>query len=142
MSCAETLFFQAFSCTDSCSVRIARTSIADLSWSPNRSMCWFPWFCGGFVAQSCKVAKLFAKHFKLIEQQTLLTKRAPAIAVGTPHRLHQVKSATTRDHRPASDHSYSYLMARSLCEADRACILPKKALQSLPLPPLSLLARS
>lgn len=40
--------------------------------------------------QFCKVAKLFAKHFKLIEQQTLLTKRAPAVAVGTPNRLQQL----------------------------------------------------
>lgn len=40
--------------------------------------------------RSCKVAKLFARHFKLIEQQTLLTNQAPAIAVGTPHRLQQL----------------------------------------------------
>ena len=34
--------------------------------------------------------KLFAKHFKVAEQQALLTKSAPAIAVGTPHRLAQL----------------------------------------------------
>lgn len=40
--------------------------------------------------QACKVAKLFAKHFKVPEQQALLTKTAPAIGVGTPHRLSQL----------------------------------------------------
>ncbi|CAM9152599.1 unnamed protein product [Heterosigma akashiwo] len=38
------------------------------------------------LLSSCPVAKLFAKHMKIQEQQKLLKKCAP-IAVGTPSRL-------------------------------------------------------
>ena len=37
--------------------------------------------------QACKVGKLFAKHFKVEEQQADLAKRRLAVAVGTPNRL-------------------------------------------------------
>ena len=43
------------------------------------------------------MAKLFARHFKVHEQQAALTKSAPAIAVGTPHRLAQVTE--TQNHK-------------------------------------------
>lgn len=38
-------------------------------------------------AQAVKVGKLFAKHFKVGEQQEALSKAPLAIAVGTPNRL-------------------------------------------------------
>ncbi|XP_060065423.1 uncharacterized protein C3orf26 homolog [Ylistrum balloti] len=41
-----------------------------------------------FKSDECKIAKLFAKHFKLEEQQKFLTKRVCHIGVGTPNRLH------------------------------------------------------
>ena len=37
--------------------------------------------------QACRIAKLFAKHFKVPEQQEVLEKEAVGIACGTPHRL-------------------------------------------------------
>ena len=41
-------------------------------------------------AQECRVAKLFAKHLKVGDQQAALLGGAPAIGVGTPHRLAQL----------------------------------------------------
>lgn len=40
--------------------------------------------------QECKVAKLFAKHLKVGDQQAALLQGAPAVGVGTPHRLAQL----------------------------------------------------
>jgi U3-containing 90S pre-ribosomal complex subunit len=37
--------------------------------------------------QACRIHKLFAKHFKVEEQQLLLRESPCAIAVGTPNRL-------------------------------------------------------
>ena len=39
------------------------------------------------AAQECRIAKLFAKHFKVAEQQKLLEGAAVGIASGTPNRL-------------------------------------------------------
>lgn len=39
------------------------------------------------VLQVCRVAKLFAKHFKLEEQQQELQSRCVNIATGTPNRM-------------------------------------------------------
>lgn len=38
-------------------------------------------------AQECRIAKLFAKHFKVAEQQKLLEGAAVGVASGTPNRL-------------------------------------------------------
>ena len=37
--------------------------------------------------QICRIAKLFAKHFKVEEQQSDLSSRAVNIASGTPNRM-------------------------------------------------------
>jgi superfamily II DNA/RNA helicase len=42
------------------------------------------------LAQVCKVAKLFAKHFKVPEQQRLLESTVVGIASGTPNRLNRL----------------------------------------------------
>ena len=39
------------------------------------------------IMQACRIAKLFAKHFKLAEQQEHLQQHALCIAAGTPNRL-------------------------------------------------------
>ncbi|XP_069125299.1 uncharacterized protein C3orf26 homolog [Argopecten irradians] len=41
-----------------------------------------------FKSSDCKIAKLFAKHFKLEEQQKFLAKKVCHIGLGTPNRLH------------------------------------------------------
>lgn len=43
-----------------------------------------------FKVGGCKIAKLFAKHFKLAEQAKFLKKTVVHIAVGTPKRLTQL----------------------------------------------------
>ena len=40
-----------------------------------------------FPSQACKIMKLFAKHLKVEEQETMLSSTKAAIAVGTPNRL-------------------------------------------------------
>jgi len=40
--------------------------------------------------QQCKIGKLFAKHFKLEEQQKLLEEEFIKLAVGTPNRLEKL----------------------------------------------------
>ena len=40
-----------------------------------------------FKGESCKTAKLFAKHFKLEEQSKSLGEKLSHLAVGTPHRV-------------------------------------------------------
>lgn len=40
-----------------------------------------------WLLQVCKVAKLFAKHFKVEEQQKELSSRPVNIATGTPNRM-------------------------------------------------------
>ncbi|XP_052087457.1 protein CMSS1-like [Mytilus californianus] len=40
-----------------------------------------------FKTESCKCAKLFAKHFKLEEQQKFLEKRVCHLGIGTPNRI-------------------------------------------------------
>ncbi|OWF50212.1 Protein CMSS1 [Mizuhopecten yessoensis] len=41
-----------------------------------------------FKSEQCQIAKLFAKHFKLEEQQKFLAKKVCHIGLGTPNRLH------------------------------------------------------
>ena len=40
-----------------------------------------------YVGLKCKIAKLFAKHFKVQDQIDLLSKQYFPVAVGTPNRL-------------------------------------------------------
>ncbi|XP_021354062.1 protein CMSS1-like [Mizuhopecten yessoensis] len=48
-----------------------------------------------FKSEQCQIAKLFAKHFKLEEQQKFLAKKVCHIGLGTPNRLHTlVKSGS------------------------------------------------
>ncbi|XP_033741402.1 uncharacterized protein C3orf26 homolog [Pecten maximus] len=48
-----------------------------------------------FKSSECRIAKLFAKHFKLEEQQKFLAKKVCHIGLGTPNRLHTlVKSGS------------------------------------------------
>ena len=39
------------------------------------------------LVQACRIAKLFAKHMKVAEQQTHLQQHPLCIAAGTPNRL-------------------------------------------------------
>ena len=39
------------------------------------------------LLQACRIGKLFAKHFKVAEQQDFLAVQPVCLAVGTPHRL-------------------------------------------------------
>ena len=39
------------------------------------------------LLQACRIGKLFAKHFKVAEQQDFLAMQPVCLAVGTPHRL-------------------------------------------------------
>lgn len=39
------------------------------------------------IGLKCKIAKLFAKHFKVQDQIDLLSKQYFPVAVGTPNRL-------------------------------------------------------
>ena len=39
------------------------------------------------AAQACRIAKLFAKHIKVMEQQEYLQQHPMCIAAGTPNRL-------------------------------------------------------
>lgn len=42
------------------------------------------------IHSKCKIMKIFAKHFKISEQKDYLDNHIVRVAVGTPHRIHQL----------------------------------------------------